>query len=761
VREMGEKVEEYNLKKLDAMDFEKLCKDIMNDYLKLESEYFYRAKEGKDGGIDLINNSRNIIVQCKRYIKSNYSNLKFNISNELKKVCKYDLKKYYLITTLELSHSERIELNDLLSELNCDIQIIDGIELQDILNDNSDIVGKNYKLWVTPYLIKYISSNDIVKFETDVLIDEVSEKLYNFVETENYLQAKNILENNNVILVTGQPGVGKSTLCNNLVVNLLKEGYNIKYSSVPNVEEIIKSIDFNSKDKELIYMDDFLGKIYLNLRNSNVTDLITKLISKIRKYPEKKLILNSRITILNEAETLDYKFEEYMEKIKKITINLDKMKNDEKGMLLYKHLYYNDISIENIKYLIQFKRYKYIIENRNFNPRLIEQSIKNNKNNGPEEFYTNLINNLNNPEFIWKDEYENRLQEEDRILLNIIITFQINSVEKEIIRELFYSYVNTLTNIDVTKNIFDKSIERLRESLIKIYYDTKTNTISIGTINPSVDDFLENYLNESACDKLIKTSIYIEQIYNILKIKNNTDNINELNLFNYKILNKEDLDSNMLYIISEYNIKNVIYEIYIKDCIKKYNRKNMRKNNFFMFHSYVRAIKKIINNEEQRRFYHIDIVENIEYLIDIFGEGVYDLENLLSLFLIGINDVDNETKKIYLEKLTQKEFEIQNCIENTIIDYYDELDKMYSFYDKYTAKEEIKEEIEKTINKELYMELGLNIEADEDYIYSILIERYNEYISEEKEDDSYGEDQIKFSLEINLEELFDINNFIK
>jgi hypothetical protein len=59
------------------------------------------------------------------------------------------------------------------------------------------------------------------------------------------------------------------------------------------------------------------------------------------------------------------------------------------------------------------------------------------------------------------------------------------------------------------------------------------------------------------------------------------------------------------------------------------------------------------------------------------------------------------------------------------------------------------------------MEVGLNIESNEDYIYSILIERYNEYILGEKEDDSYEEDQIKFSLEINLEELFDINNFIK
>ena len=62
---------EYNLRKLDPIEFEKLSKDIMNYYYKLENK-FIRGKVGRDGGIDLISDDGYILVQCKHYINSKY-----------------------------------------------------------------------------------------------------------------------------------------------------------------------------------------------------------------------------------------------------------------------------------------------------------------------------------------------------------------------------------------------------------------------------------------------------------------------------------------------------------------------------------------------------------------------------------------------------------------------------------------------------------------------------------------------------------------
>lgn len=159
--------------------------------------------------------------------------------------------------------------------------------------------------------------------------------------------------------------------------------------------------------KELFYLDDFLGTIYLELYNNSLTNKIKTLISVISRNSNKKLILNSRITILNEAKEINDNFKGCIENIKNIMINVDEMTINEKALILYKYLYYNNISIDKIEYIINEKRYLNIIEHKYYNPRIIAKVVSNNGNiNKPEEFYKDIINNLNNPHLIWKNEYE-------------------------------------------------------------------------------------------------------------------------------------------------------------------------------------------------------------------------------------------------------------------------------------------------------------------------------------------------------------------
>ena len=101
---------EYNLRKLDPIEFEKLSKDIMNYYYKLENK-FIRGKVGRDGGIDLISDDGYILVQCKHYINSKYSNLKSAIQYELQTRNFKEIKKYYIITSLELKILEKQEIS--------------------------------------------------------------------------------------------------------------------------------------------------------------------------------------------------------------------------------------------------------------------------------------------------------------------------------------------------------------------------------------------------------------------------------------------------------------------------------------------------------------------------------------------------------------------------------------------------------------------------------------------------------------------------
>ena len=69
-------------------------------------------------------------------------------------------------------------------------------------------------------------------------------------------------------------------------------------------------------------------------------------IQPISSNSNKKLILNSRITILNEAKELNENFKDCIDNVSKITINIDDMTPNEKGLILYKYLYYNNIDLD-------------------------------------------------------------------------------------------------------------------------------------------------------------------------------------------------------------------------------------------------------------------------------------------------------------------------------------------------------------------------------------------------------------------------------
>lgn len=107
---------EYNLRKLDPIEFEKLSKDIMNYYYKYKNS-FIRGKVGQDGGIDLLSDDGKVLVQCKHYINSKYSNLKSTIQQEVNTRDFKGIDKYFIVTSLELKITEMQEMKEMFKKV--------------------------------------------------------------------------------------------------------------------------------------------------------------------------------------------------------------------------------------------------------------------------------------------------------------------------------------------------------------------------------------------------------------------------------------------------------------------------------------------------------------------------------------------------------------------------------------------------------------------------------------------------------------------
>lgn len=751
----------YNFENLNDYEFELLCKDIMEKKL---NEKLYSFSRGPDGGIDICDakENPNIVIQVKHYYKSSVSTLISALNKELPKAEKLNPKKYYICTSYKLTKKNKDEIFQLFRKYMVDLSnIIDGIEINDFLEDatNIDIVRKHYKLWLCASNVLDLLNNRNVFIDCEELIDEINRDLPLFVQTTAYFEAIKALEESNMIILLGSPGVGKSTLSKMLLLHYVKDGYIVRYTTDNEISTIKKVLSNDRDKKEIVLLDDFLGQRYLNIKDSRPNEIKT-LISYIKRNPNKKIILNSRITILNEAKKKSSEFGKLMKdnKNSQYTINLDEMSPFEKAKILYNHLYFTSqkIGIEYFSSIKKDENYYKIIKHKNYNPRIIEYVT----NYGdfeqitPENYFDYIMNKLNNPKDIWEDEFRNRLSESDRILIHTLYSLTDTKIDIEILEKVFNKRIRFNGNMDTTINIFEGVIKRLGESLIKKICDHDQNRY-ISVINPSINDYLKKEIqaNENEQLNVLKSAVYIEQL---LKVTQSEESKQFLisEIISEKIFQLECLRNSLYFYYIQMVIDMSIYDVKIKKSV--YNAcehlyENAGNNSYYANLLYQIMDKKFIE------FYGLDDIfldrEKIYLLLDKVYNSKIDLISNKYIDSFGSKYKNNKKyhealkvfRKLIIEKISQNVYELVEDDLYTIA--FDEFD---SYVDEYgqlcqgcllnslqcSAKEATKNYIKETIkqySKEFDLHYGLfNIEEiieDLDFqetIDAVLKEEYDD-----------------------------------
>lgn len=191
----------------------------------------------------------------------------------------------------------------------------------------------------------------------------------------------------------------------------------------------------------------------------------------------------------------------------------------EKAKILYNHIYFNKIEKEYFENIRNEQHYLHIINHKNYNPRIIEFATnrKNYISIEPEHYYEYIMQKLNNPQDVWKDEFENRLDMSDRILMHILYSLTDTYIDKEILEKVFNYAIKDLKQIDQSVNVFNNSLNRLSNSLLRQVI--KDGKIQISVLNPSINDYIKNELlnNPAEQRRFLKYSLYIEQVNKVIK----------------------------------------------------------------------------------------------------------------------------------------------------------------------------------------------------------------------------------------------------
>jgi hypothetical protein len=540
----------YNLSVLNDKEFELLGKDILENELGVTFQVF---KSGRDKGIDLrhaCDVENKIIVQAKHYLNSTFANLKHVLaSQELSKISKLSPapERYILFTSLSLSVSQVDELVELLKPFTTNSNDIYGRDrIFEALKNVPQIEKKYFKLWLSSSNILINILNNGAVGRSEFYREKILSKLKIYVPTRNFDEAISKLKEHKFIVITGDPGVGKTTISYLIICGLLAEGFELLHIS-DRISEAESLLSQDEERKQVVYFDDFLGSHLaeiLSPRNSQSS--IVGLIERISHQKNKLLILTTRTTILNQSLGAYEKLSNSgLTSLSKYRVELKQYSRLDRALILYNHLYHSKLFESRPEYFQAFfekKNYVQIIDHKNYSPRLIE-FITNDKNlaiaNGQEPMDF-IISQFNNPDQVWRGAYENQLADEDRFLLTSLVSLGGYNIPRNILENAFgarIKYEISENGFRLKNDVFNSSVKKLLDGFISASKDLQSSIDAFSLLNPSIADFILSYLQSRPQElfRIFQSAFYVEQFTKILypDFKRNQLSLgpNELNKF--------------------------------------------------------------------------------------------------------------------------------------------------------------------------------------------------------------------------------------
>lgn len=163
-----------------------------------------------------------------------------------------------------------------------------------------------------------------------------------FVETSAFQQAEEILENYFRVMLTGQPGDGKSAIAKHLIVKKCRQGFRFV---LVNGSNDFESVKFD--EKIILFFDDIFGvTVYDRSRAEDIQRLLWQLDSILmNKCGDVLLVMTSRVHILQEA----MKVLKNADFVYKVTLDLgNRLSDEEKIQILRKHFQFFHLQREDL-----------------------------------------------------------------------------------------------------------------------------------------------------------------------------------------------------------------------------------------------------------------------------------------------------------------------------------------------------------------------------------------------------------------------------
>ena len=214
---------------LSPQDFEELVRDLLQAEWNVALEAF---KSGRDSGIDLrysCIDGDTRIVQCKHFVASGFQKLLSELrTKELPKIRLLKPSRYVVATTCGLTPANKTAVITALEPyILSPHDVIGANDIDGLLTRHPAVEKANFKLWLTSTEVLERVLHNAELCLADFHVDRVRKKLPLFVQGQAFPRALKLLEEHRIVVISGAPGIGKTTLAEMLLYAHLNEGYEL------------------------------------------------------------------------------------------------------------------------------------------------------------------------------------------------------------------------------------------------------------------------------------------------------------------------------------------------------------------------------------------------------------------------------------------------------------------------------------------------------------------------------------------------------